>query len=51
MPTEPNWQEEYEERAAILEYEAGLSRELAEAIAEEIVSGQRAEWSKRHAND
>jgi len=45
---EPNWQEEFEERAAILEHDAGLSREKAEVIAREIVERQKAKWKEKH---
>ena len=35
--------EDYEERAAILEYCAGYSRAEAERLAKEIINGQRAD--------
>jgi hypothetical protein len=43
----PEWAEEYEERAAILEYDGGLAREDAEAQAlQEISEGIKANTKK-----
>lgn len=48
MPTEPIWQEEFNHRAAILEYDGGFSRRDAEEEAGYWVEAQKREWSKRH---
>lgn len=38
--TDEDWKEAFEERAAIMEYDGGLSREEAERRAREIVGAQ-----------
>jgi hypothetical protein len=45
------WREDYEERAAIMEFESGLSRSVAELRAREIVAARyaRAQAEARHA--
>ena len=50
MIEEPLWKEEYNERAAILEYDAGFSRNEAEEEAGYWVESQKREWSKRHGD-
>lgn len=47
---EPLWQEEFSERAAILEYDGGFSRADAEEEAGYWVELQRREWEKKHAH-
>lgn len=39
------WREEYEERAAIMEYDGGLSRERAEAAALDDITRRKA-WTR-----
>jgi len=41
--TKEEWADWYEERAAILEYDAGLSRAEAERIAEKLVNQMQRE--------
>ena len=49
MSIEPDWQEEFNHRAAILEYDGGFSRRDAEEEAGYWVDGQKREWERRHA--
>ena len=49
MSTEPDWTEEFNHRAAILEYDAGFSRRDAEGEAGYWVDGQKRDWERRHA--
>ena len=44
MTTEPDWQFEFEERAAILEFEAGFETSQAEEMATYLVEIMREEW-------
>ena len=46
---EPIWQEEFDHRAAILEYDGGFSRRDAEEEAGYWVDGQKRDWERRHA--
>lgn len=48
MTEEPLWKEEYNERAAILEYDAGFSRNEAEEEAKHVTRLQRTMWRKKH---
>lgn len=47
--TEPLWQEEFNHRAAILEYDGGFSRRDAEEEAGYWVDGQKRDWERRYA--
>lgn len=44
----PDWQEEFNHRAAILEYDGGFSRRDAEEEAGYWVDGQKRDWERRH---
>lgn len=46
---EPDWQEEFDHRAAILEYDGGFSRRDAEEEAGYWVDGQKRDWERRYA--
>ena len=48
MSTEPDWQEEFDHRAAILEYDGGFTRAEAEEEAGYWVDGQKRDWERRH---
>lgn len=48
---EPLWQEEFDHRAAILEYDAGFPRYEAEEEAGYWIAMQKREWEKRHTHD
>jgi len=48
VPTEPDWQEEFNHRAAILEYDAGFSRRDAEEEAMYFIAMQQYEWRLKH---
>ena len=45
---DPLWQEEFNHRAAILEYDAGFSRRDAEEEAMYFIAMQQYEWRLRH---
>ena len=47
-PIIPDWKEEFEERAAIMEYDGGLYRDEAEVMALAIIDKQRADWILRY---
>ena len=48
-PQEPLWKEEYNHRAAILEYDAGFSRQEAEEEARYWAITERNSWRKKHS--
>lgn len=48
MTTEPDWEFEFEERAAILEFEAGFETSQAEEMAAYLVGIMREEWQAKH---
>ena len=42
------WEEVYQERAAIMEFDGGFSRRDAEEAAGYWVDGQKRDWERRH---
>ena len=43
----PDWEEAYEERAGIMEFDGGLARSDAERRAREIIDREAKDWERR----